>query len=70
MEAYKIEKKIATNGVLNLKDLPFREGELVEVIILGSKRKAKKSSPSSLRGKVLEYIKPTETVAQHDWEVV
>jgi hypothetical protein len=70
MEAYKIEKRITTNGVLRIDALPFLEGELVEVIILGSKRQARKSSPSSLRGQVIEYIDPTESVAQNDWEAI
>ncbi|MEW5767750.1 MAG: hypothetical protein AB1797_09015 [bacterium] len=70
MEAYRIKKRITTNGVLHLNALPFQEGELVEVIILGWRGKVRKSIPSPLRGKVLEYIDPTEPVAQDDWEVL
>ena len=70
MEAYRVEKRVATNGVLQLNALPFREGELVEVIVLGRKREVRKSVPSLLRGKVIEYIDPTESVAQDDWELL
>ncbi|MBU0600648.1 hypothetical protein KKB54_02720 [bacterium] len=69
MEAYRIEKRVAINGVLHLNALPFREGELVEVIILGWKEEVCKSVPLSLRGKVIKYIDPTEPVAQDDWEL-
>jgi hypothetical protein len=70
MEAYRIEKKIAANGILNLEALPFREGELVEVIVLRREERKRKSASLSLRGKVIEYIAPTEPVAQDDWEVL
>ena len=70
MEAYRVEKRVATNGVLQLNALPFREGELVEVIVLGRKGEVWKAVPSPLRGKVIEYIDPTEPVAQDDWELL
>ncbi|OGL49791.1 MAG: hypothetical protein A2161_01300 [Candidatus Schekmanbacteria bacterium RBG_13_48_7] len=70
MEAYRAEKRIAANGVLQLNALPFREGELVEVIILSCKSETYKTTPSPLRGKVIEYINPTEPVAQNDWGVL
>ncbi len=70
MEAYRVEKEVATNGVLQLNALPFKEGELVEVIILGRKREMHKVAHSPLRGKVIAYIDPTEPVAQDDWELL
>jgi hypothetical protein len=69
MEAYRIEKRVARNGVLQLDALPFKEGDLVEVIVLGWKKKARQSNSSPLRGKVIDYIHPTEPVAQDDWEL-
>ena len=68
MEAYRIEKEVAANGVLHLDALPFREGELVEVIVLPCREGTRKSASRFLRGKVIEYIAPTEPVAQDDWE--
>ncbi|MEA2008539.1 MAG: hypothetical protein U9O54_05420 [Chloroflexota bacterium] len=70
MEAYRVKKKVATNGILQLNSLPFREGELVEVIVLGQKREVPKLTHSPLRGKVIAYIDPTEPVAQDDWELL
>lgn len=68
MEAYRIEKRVVRNGVLQLDALPFQEGDLVEVIVFGRNRKVSKSTSSALRGKVIKYIGPTEPVAQDDWE--
>ncbi|MCL0061285.1 hypothetical protein M1N43_00790 [Thermodesulfovibrionales bacterium] len=70
MEAYRVEKRVAANGVVHLNALPFREGELVEIIVLSQKEAMRKSAPSPLRGKVIEYINPTEPVAQDDWELL
>ena len=70
MKAYRVEKKIAANGVLQLHALPFREGELVEVIILPHEEKMGGPATRSLRGEVIEYIDPTEPVAQDDWEAL
>ncbi len=65
-----MEKKVAANGVLHLEALPFREGELVEVIVLPREERNRKSASLSLRGKIIEYIAPTEPVAQNDWEAL
>jgi hypothetical protein len=70
MEAYRVGKRVVKNGVLQLNALPFHEGDMVEVIILGWKRKLNKSTSSPLRGKVIKYIDPTEPVAQDDWELL
>ena len=70
MEAYQVEKKVAANGILHLSAIPFRKGELVEVIVLARKAKAPKPVFSSLCGKVIEYVDPTEPVAQGDWGIL
>ena len=58
------------NGVLQLDALPFQEGDFVEAIVLGRNRIVSKSTSSTLRGKVIKYIDPTEPVAQVDWELL
>ena len=70
MEAYRVKKKMAAKGVLHLDALPFQEGELVEIIILAEDDRIKKPALSPIRGKVIEYIDPTEPVAQNDWELL
>ena len=66
MRTYRIEKRVSANGELHLDALPFREGELVEVIVLACEEEEHQSSSLSLRGTVLEYIDPTEPVAQDE----
>ena len=56
--------------MLHLNAIPFREGEWVEIIILDRKREMQRSAFSPLRNKVIEYIDPTEPVAQNDWELL
>jgi hypothetical protein len=70
MRAYRIEKTLAEDGALELRALPFRAGEIVEVIILSREDKVCEAQEFPLKGKVLRYDKPTEPVAQDDWEVL
>lgn len=69
MKAYRVEKEIAADGVLQLDALPFVAGERVEIIIL-AREDTYKANPASIRGKVLEYIDPTEPVAEGDWDAM
>jgi hypothetical protein len=69
MKAYRVEKEIAADGVLQLDALPFLAGERVEVIILTREEK-EQANPESIRGKVLEYIDPTEPVAEDEWDAM
>ena len=67
MEAYRFKTTLTQSGVLTLKNLPFQQGEIIEVIIL----QAGEPFPTSaytLRGSVREYLDPTEPVAQDAWE--
>ena len=70
MRAYRVEKIISQDGVLELQALPFRAGEVVEVIILSREDKMRAARDFPLQGKVLRYEMPTEPVAQDDWEVL
>ena len=76
MQAYKTEKVVSSNGVLELTDLPFRPGQRVEIIILEQQEMETRSkedaevNPDILIGSVLEYIDPTEPVAVDDWEAL
>ncbi len=70
MKAYRVKKKIAANGELKLNALPFQEGDEVEVIILSRKTGSDPVTSSPLRGKVIEYLDPTEPVAIEDWELL
>ena len=70
MRAYRAETIVSQDGVLELRAVPFRAGEVVEVIILSREDKMPAAHGIPLKGKVLRYEKPTEPVAQDDWEVL
>ena len=70
MKAYHVKKQIAANGKLKLSALPFQEGDEVEVIILSHKNGPHLGTPSPLRGKVIEYLDPTEPVAEDAWDLL
>ena len=70
MKAYRAEKQIAANGELKLSALPFKEGDKVEVIILSYGTGLHSVVPSPLRGKVIEYLDPTEPVAGENGELL
>jgi hypothetical protein len=64
--AHRTEAVLTEDGKLSLDHLPFRAGQAVEVIVLP----AVGSTPAahSLRGSVLRYDRPTEPVAEADWD--
>jgi hypothetical protein len=70
METLRVEKIIQPNGTVVLENLPFDEGEKVEIIILKSDaEKAKNQYP--LRGTKYRYENPFESsVPPEDWEAM
>ena len=70
MRAYKVETTIPQDGILELDALPFQAGEAVEVIILSREEHKRETVRGSLRGKVLQYDRPTEPVAEEDWDAL
>jgi hypothetical protein len=65
--AHRIETVMPEDGKLSLDNLPFRAGQAVEVIILPSAG-GPAPSPHPLRGTVLRYDRPTEPVADAEWD--
>jgi hypothetical protein len=70
MRAYRVEKIVPQNGVLELSALPFQAGEMVEIIILSRENGLSRTALYPLKGKVLKYENPTDPVASDDWEVL
>ena len=66
---YRISTIINQDKTLLLENLPFHPGENVEVIILVRPPQQTEQNHYSLRGTLIQYIDPTEPVAQNDWEV-
>jgi len=86
MNAHRVVQVIGQDGKLLLQDLPFEEGDTVEVIILEVATKSRRKEVASpyhssnqkpsmqdlypLRGKPIEYTHPTQPVAQDEWSVL
>ncbi|MEC4984160.1 MAG: hypothetical protein SAJ37_00345 [Oscillatoria sp. PMC 1068.18] len=71
MKAHRIETTITENGTLHLKNLPFKSGETVEIIVLERNSQPPNSNPYPLRGKVIRYEDPFEPATSlEDWEAL
>jgi hypothetical protein len=70
MKAYKTTVRIQRNGELRLSDLPFQEGDEVEVVILHREPVQTRKNPYPLRGLPIRYENPTEPLPEDDWEVL
>jgi hypothetical protein len=70
MNVHRVEAVVGRDGSLLLEDLPFREGDAVEIIILERSRKPEADDRYPLRGTPIEYVDPTEPVAEEDWDVL
>jgi hypothetical protein len=70
METLRVEKVIQQNGTVVLENLPFDEGETVEIIILKPNAENEKGR-YPLRGTNYKYENPFEpAVAPEDWEAL
>lgn len=70
MEAYRTEMKVGRNGTITIEGLPFRAGEIVEVVVRGQKPLPSKDRDYPLRGKPVRYTEPFASVAQDEWEAL
>ncbi len=68
MQAHRAETTLSEDGVITLRDIPFRRGESVEVIVLPFAPTATSGSRYPLRGTPVTLLAPTEPVAEADWE--
>jgi hypothetical protein len=67
---HRIETKVGPDRVIVLENLPFREGEAVDIIVVrhhGTEH-GKKEYP--LRGKLAFYDQPFSAVAEDDWNAL
>ena len=70
MNVHRIETTVANDGTLTLTDLPFHAGEAVEVLILPRAQKLSGQERYPLHGKPIQYVNPTDPVAEEDWAVL
>lgn len=68
MQAYRIETTLPKNGTVTLHQLPFQAGESLEIIVLARSPQTTAPNCYPLRGTPVEYLEPTEPVAQDDWD--
>lgn len=69
MQAHRAETTLSEDGVITLRDIPFRRGDSVEVIVLPFASGAATGSSHPLRGTPVTLLDPTKPVAENDWEV-
>ncbi len=72
MEIYKVDTVLKQSGTLTLKQLPFKVGEHVEVIVMPAPRPAREAAAAAypLHGTVLRYDDPFASVAESEWEAL
>ena len=70
LQTYRVETTVSEKGVLTVRGLPFYKGEQVEVIIFHPARQTAKATRYPLRGKLIRYDAPFESVAEDDWDVL
>lgn len=70
MERYRTAATIEPMGELHLSELPFRPGDVVEVIVARVKSAAPVEGTSKypLRGRAIRYESPFDSVAEEDWD--
>jgi hypothetical protein len=68
--AHRIETTLQQDGTLTLTQLPFRAGQSVEVIILPQLNSERVDNAYPLRGTPFSYERPTDPVAEEDWEAL
>lgn len=69
MQAYVYELTMGKSGALTLKNLPFKVGETIEVIIIPRPKSKSDNKRYPFWGKPITYLNPTDPVAEADWEV-
>jgi hypothetical protein len=69
MQAHRIEAIVEPDGSVKVAQVPFHPGERVEVIVLPAPKAAVADEEHPLRNSILRYDRPTDPVAEDDWEV-
>lgn len=68
MQAHRAEAILSEDGTLTLRDLPFRRGESVEVIVLPFAVPTPVKSRYPLRNTPVTFDSPMEPVAELEWD--
>ena len=70
MQAHRVDTTVSGDGSVTVRDLPFSEGEEVEVIVLSRQHHPESDADRMpLRGSVRRYERPFEPAADADeWD--
>ena len=69
LAAHRINATLSADGRLLLEGLPYSAGQVVEVIVL-PRAGEREGTLYPLRGTPGHYDRPTDPVAENDWEVL
>lgn len=69
MQTLQIQTTVLNDGVLTISNLPFKAGEVVDVIIRSHQNNKKSTMRYPLRGLPFKYINPFESVAEKEREI-
>ncbi|MBI2985311.1 MAG: hypothetical protein HYY45_00950 [Deltaproteobacteria bacterium] len=69
MDEVRIETTVDEHGEVHVTKLPFPAGEPVEVIVV-PKPARQRGSGFPLRGVPIAYDRPTDPVAEEDWDAL
>jgi hypothetical protein len=69
MDAVRFETTVDERGEVHLTKLPFPAGERVEVIVV-PKPDRQRGSAFPLRGVPITYERPTDSVAEENWDAL
>ncbi len=70
MSIHRVETTVTSDGTLTLTDLPFHAGDAVEVLIVPRTPKRSRQERYPLHGKSIQYVNPTDPVAEDAWAVL
>ncbi len=68
MDTYKLKTIVKRNHKIEIENLPFEDGEKVNVIV--TKAGKETDNKYELRDTLLKYEDPFDSVAEDDWEVL
>ena len=68
MKTYRISTVVGEDGTVTIVNLPFHEGEELEVILRPRNGREDRARVYPLRGEPVEYHKPFDGVAEGDWD--
>jgi hypothetical protein len=70
MQAHRTIVIVSENGSVTIEKLPFPAGKPVEVVVFPAESQSTQGARYPLRGTPIQFVDPTEPVAESDWEVL